>query len=196
MLRVNMFVSVTLLLAIAFGSTAQEQTQIEIPTLVKYESSPDLPNGIAFYSTLGRLERIHNESGGVESAALVARKLELSIVESHNLVSEALTTLYLMKTEDETQLRSHSCLFAGTEVSKADKYAALQQTYVITNAVYDHYYDQFKATLSSDTGERLQLWMNERKLSISHYESDFEEADKLTGLDSTQTLSMLCGTAQ
>ncbi len=196
MLHVTKVVSVTLVLAITCAAIAQEPTRVELPYLVEYDSSPDLPNGIAFYMTLLILDQFHTRSGGVDSAAWVAQELELSNVESHSFVSQALTTLYLIETDVRTQLTGHACRFAGKEVSKKDKYAALQQTYNIHNAVYDHYYDQFKANLDSDTGERLLRWMDERKLNTGHYEIDFEEADRRSGKDSTETLSMLCGGAK
>ena len=189
-------VSVTIMLAIACVAIAQEPTRVELPHLVEYDNSPDLPNGIEFYLTLLMLDEIHTQSDGVRSAAWVAQELDLSDVDSHIFVSQTLTTLYLINTDVTTQLSNYSCQFAGAEVSKKDKYAALQQTYNIQNAIYDHYYDQLKASLGSDTGERLQRWMEEQKLNTGHYEIDFEETDKRSGNDSTETLSMLCGEAE
>ena len=196
MLHITKVVSVTIVLATTCVAIAQEHARAELPYLVAYDNSPDLPNGIAFYMTLLTLDHFHTESGGVDSAAWVAQELELSDVDSHNFVSQALTTLYLINTDVKTKLTSHSCQFAGADVSKKDKYAALQQTYNIHNAIYDHYYDQLKASLDSDTGVRLQRWMDEKKLNTGHYEIDFEEADKRSGNDSTETLSMLCGEAK
>jgi hypothetical protein len=192
MWHVTKVVSVTLILAITCVAIAQEPTRAELPYLVEYDNSPDLPNGIAFYMTLLTLDHFHTESGGVDSAAWIAQELELSKVDSQSFVSQALTTLHLINADVTTQLTRHSCQFAGAEVSKKNKYAALQQTYDIHTAIYDHYYDQLKAGLDSDTGERLQRWVDEQKLKTGHNEIDFEEADKRTGNDSTETLSMLC----
>lgn len=191
-LHVTKVVSVTLMLAITCVATAQEPTRAVLPYLVEYDNSPDLPNGIAFYMTLLTLDHFHTESGGVDSAAWVAQELELSDVDSHNFVSQALTTLSLINADVSTQLARHSCQFAGAEVTKKNKYSALQQTYDIHTAMYDHYYDQLKAGLDSDAGERLQRWIDEQKLNTGHYEIDFEEADKRSGNDSTGTLAMLC----
>lgn len=185
-------ISSTLMLAITCGASAQELPRIELPYRVKYENSPDLPNGIAFYMMLLTLDDMHAQSGGVDSGLWVEEELQLNSVDSSNLVSQALRALYLMKNDIATQLAGHSCQFAGAEVSKSSKYAALQQTYDIEKAIYDHYYDQFKASFDSDTGEKLQRWIDTQKLHAGHFEIDFEEADRRTGQDSTGMLSILC----
>lgn len=192
MLHVTKIVSITLLLAITCVASAQESTGVEMPYRVKYENSPDLPNGIAFYMALIHLDHLNTRFGAADAAASVTQELGLSNVDSHNFVSQALTTLYLIDTDVRTQLTGHACQFAGPSVAKKDKYAALQQTYDIHTAIYDHYYEQTKASLDPDAGERLQQWMNERKLDIGHFEIDFEKADQRNGTDSTVTLSGLC----
>ena len=191
-LYVTKVVSIALVLANTCVAIAQEAMGDELPYFVEYDQSPDLPNGIAFYMTLLTLDSFHTDSNGVDSAAWVAQELELGNVDSHSFVSQALTMLYLMQADITTQLTNHSCQFAGANVSKKEKYAALQQSYNIENAIYDQYYDQLKAGLAPETSERLQRWMDEQKLGIGHYEIDFEEADRRSGKDSTETLAKLC----
>ena len=185
-------VAIALLLAVSFAAIAQEATLGEPPYFVKYDYSPDLPNGIAFFMTLLMLDSFHTDSGGVDSVAWVAQELELSDDESQVFVSEALTMLYLIRTDVTAQLASHSCQFAGSKVSRKEKYAAMQQMYNVEKAIYDHYYEQLKASLDSNSSDRLQGWMDKRKLNIGHYEIDFEKADKRSGRDSTEILSKLC----
>ncbi len=131
MLHVTKIVSITLLLAITWVASAQESTSVEMPYRLKYENSPDLPNGIAFYMTLITLDHFNTRFGAADAAASVAKELGLDNVDSHNFVSQALTTLYLIDTDVRAQLASHACHFAGPSVAKKDKYAALQQTYDI-----------------------------------------------------------------
>ena len=195
MLHVTKIVSVTLLLAITCVAIAQESTGVEMPYRLKYENSPDLPNGIAFYMTLIELDHFNTQFGPADPAEWVAQELGLSNVDAHSFVSQALTTLYLINTDVRAQLASHACQFAGPSVEKKDMYAALQQTYDIHKAIYDHYYDQTEANLDPDTGERLQQWMDERKLTTGHWEIDFEKADQRSGRDSTVTLSKMCAEA-
>jgi hypothetical protein len=192
MLHVAKIVSVALVLVITCDVGAQESSDSEFPYRVEYENSPDLPNGIAFHMTLIHIDHFNTEHGPADAAEWVAQELGLSNVDAHNFVSQALTTLYLIDSDVRAQLESHACQFAGPDVEKKDKYAALQQTYDIHKAIYDHYYDQTKASLAPDTGKRLQEWMDDEKLSIGHLEIDFEESDKRTGKDSTETLSVLC----
>lgn len=195
MLHVTKIVSITLLLAVSWVASAQESTGAEPPFLQKYEKSPDLPNGIAFHMTLRMLDHLNTRFGPADPAALVAQELRLGNVDAHHFVSQALTTLYLIKTDVRAQLATHACQFAGPSVEKKDKYAALQQTYDIHKAIYDHYYDQTKASLDPDTGERLQQWMDQRKLSMAYMEIDFEKADQRSGRDPNVRLSRMCGEA-
>ncbi len=192
MLHVTKIVSTTLLLAIAWAASAQESTGVETPYRQKYEKSPDLPNGIAFHMTLRALDHLNTQFDPADPAEWVAKELGLGNVDSHGFVSQALTTLYLINTDVKAQLASHACQFAGPSVDKKDKYAALQQTYDIHKAIYDHYYDQTKASLDPDTSERLQQWMDERKVGMFYLEIDFEKSDQRTGKDSTVTLSSMC----
>ena len=123
---------------------------------------------------------------------MVEEELGLSNVESHVFVSQALTALYLMQTEAKEQVTRLACRFTGPHVKKEDKYAALQQMSVVRTAVYDNYYDQTKANLGADTGERLQRWMDDAKSSTISSETDFERADQQSGRDSTVTLAEMC----
>jgi len=193
MLSITKIVTIVLLVAITSVGFGQAS---ETPYKLKYENSPDLPNGIAFYMTLIYLDHSNTRFGAVDAAASVAHELGLSNVDSHNLLYQALTTLYFINTDVKEQLTSHACHFAGPSVAKTDKYAALQQTYEIHTAIYDHYYDQTKASLDPNIGERLQQWMDERKLNIGHFEIDFEKADERIGKDSTVTRSRLCEEAK
>lgn len=192
MLQLSKIVSITLLFAISWIASAQESTGVEMPYRQKYESSPDLPNGIAFHMTLIELDAFNTRFGPTDPAAWVAQELGLGNVDAHHFLSQALTTLYLIDTDVKAQETRLACQFAGPSVDKKDKYAALQQMYDIYKAIYDHYYDQTKASLDADTGERLQQWMDEQKLGMGHFEIDFEKSDQRTGKDSTVTLSMMC----
>lgn len=191
-MHVTKLMVITLLLTIGLVANAQESTGGEPPYRLTYENSPDLPNGIAFYMTLLTLDSFNTEFGPADPAEWVAQELEMNIVDSHAFVSQALTTLYLINTDVRAQEERLACEFVAPGVSKKDKYAALQQTYDIHKAVYDHYYDQTKAGLDADTGERLQEWMDEQKLNTSHMEFDFEKMDQQTGRDSTVWFSKLC----
>ena len=195
MQHVTKMVSLMLLMAVALVAAAQESAGVETPYRLQYENSPDLPNGIAFYMTLIELDHFNTRFGPAHAAAWVAQELELSNVDSHNFVSQALTTLYLNNTDVRAQEARLACQFAGQGVDKKDQYDALQQMYNIHIAIYDHYYDQTKASLDVKTGERLQQWMDDRKLNIGHMEIDFEKADSRSGRDSTVTLSKMCDAA-
>ena len=65
---------------------------------------------------------------------------------------------------------------------------------IVANAkeISDHHYEQTKANLDTDVGERLQEWMDEQKLNTSHVEIDFEKMDQQSGTDSTAWFSKLC----
>lgn len=195
MLQATKIVSIALLLANSWVASSQESTGAEPPYRQKYEKSPDLPNGIAFHATLRMLDTFNTRFGPADPAAVVAQELGLGNVDAHHFVSQALTTLYLINTDVKAQETRLACQFAGPSVDKKDKYAALQQMYDIYKAIYDHYYDQTKASLDADTGERLQQWMDEQKLSMGYFEIDFEKADQRSGRDSTDTLSKMCGEA-
>ena len=192
MRQVTNLVSVMLFFVIPPLANAQDPPGNTLPSAQRYAGSSDLPNGIAFHMTLRTLNHFNTEFGPSDPASMVEAELKLSSVESHAFVSQALTTLYLINADVKAQTTRLACQFAGASVDKKDKYAALQQMYDIHKAIYDHYYDQTKASLDADTGERLQQWMDEAKLSTTYVEIDFEKADQQSGKDSTVTLSMLC----
>ena len=195
MLHTVKMVPIMLLLAITSVALGQEldlPQKNKIPYLVKYEFSPDLPNGIAFYMTLLTLDHFNTQFGPADPAYSVEQELGLNNVESHAFVSQALTTFYLIKTDIRAEENRLACKFAGPNVSKKDQYIALQQMYDIHKAITDHYFEQTKANLDAETAERLQQWMDEGKLGISHTEFDFEKSDQITGRDSTVTLSKIC----
>ena len=195
MLQITKLVSIIFLLTITPLAGAQESSANSLPTVQRYEGSPDLPNGIAFFMTLLRLDHSNTQFGPADPAYQAEQKLGLNKVDSHTFVSRALTTLYLINTDARAQKARLACEYAGPDVSKKDKYAALQQMYDIQKAVTDHYFEQTKANLDAETAERLQQWMDDRKLNISHTEFDFEKADQQSGRDSTVTLLRLCGRA-
>ncbi len=193
MLQITKLVSIILLLTITPLAGAQESSANSLPSVQRYEGSPDLPNGIAFYMTLLSLDHSNTQFGPADPAYQVEQKLGLNKVDSHTFVSRALTTLYLINTDARAQEARLACEYAGPDVSKKDKYAALQQMYDIQKAVTDHYFEQTKANLGVETAERLQQWMDDSKLNIGHTEIDFEKADQQSGRDSTVTLLRLCG---
>ena len=193
MLQITKLVSIILLLTITTLAGVQESSANSLPSVQRYEGSPDLPNGIAFYVTLLSLDHSNTQFGPADPAGWVEQKLGLSNIDSHTFVFRALTTLYLINTDARTQTARLACEYAGPNVSKKDKYAALQQMYDIQKAVEDHYFEQTKANLDAETAERLQQWMDDSKLNIGHTEIDFEKADQQSGRDSTVTLLRLCG---
>ncbi|HNP64956.1 MAG TPA: hypothetical protein PKH39_13550 [Woeseiaceae bacterium] len=174
---------------------AQESSGNRPPSFQKYEWSADLPNGIAFYMTLQILDGLNTEFGPSDPASMVQTELKLGNVESHTFVSQALTTLYLINTDVTAEERRIACQYAGSDIDKHKKYAALQQMYDVRKAVYDHYYDQTKANLVAVTAERLQRWMDVVKHRTTHIEVDFEGSDQQSGNDSTLVLATLCGNA-
>ena len=192
MLQVSKIVAVTFLLAITWVTSAQEPTSVEPPYRLKYQNSPDLPNGIAFHMTLIQLDHFNTRFGPADAASTVAQELGLGNVDSHNFLSQALTTHYLMNTDVMAQLASHACQFVGSSVEKKDKYAALQQMDDIRKAIYDHYYQQTKANLDPAIAERLQQWIDDTKVNMVHYEIDSEESDQRSGRDSTVKLERMC----
>ncbi len=193
MLQITKLVSLILLLTITPLAGAQESSANILPSVQRYEGSPDLPNGIAFHMTLLTLDHFNTQFGPADPAYQVEQKLGLNKVDSHTFVSRALTTLYLINTDARAQKARLACEYAGPDVSKNDKYAALQQMYDIQKAVTDHYFEQTKANLDAETAKRLQQWMDDSKLNIGHTEIDFEKADQQSGRDSTVTLLRLCG---
>ena len=192
MLQITKLVSIILLLTITPLAGAQESSANSLPSVLRYEGSPDLPNGIAFYMTLLSLDHSNTQFGPAGPAYQVEQELGLNNVESHAFVSQALTTFYLIKTDVRAEENRLACEFAGPNVSKKDQYAALQQMYDIQKAVSDHYFEQTTGNLDAESAERLQQWMDDSKLNIGHTEIDFEKADQQSGRDSTVTLSRLC----
>ena len=192
MLPTSTTAAIMLLLAITSVASDQESSANSLPSVQRYEGSPDLPNGIAFYMTLLRLDHSNTQFGPADPAYQVEQELGLNNVESHAFVSQALTTFYLIKTDVRAEENRLACEFAGPNVSKKDQYNALQQMYDIHKAITDHYFEQTKANLDAETAKRLQQWMDEEKLTIVHVEFDFEKADQLSGRDSIVTLSKIC----
>lgn len=192
MLPTSKTVSIMLLLAITSVASGQEASVNEIPSRLRYEGSPDLPNGIAFYMALLSIDHSNTQFGPADPAYQVEQKLGLNNVESHAFMSQALTTFYLIKTDVRAEENRLACEFAGPNVSKKDQYSALQQMYDSHKAITDHYFEQTKANLDAETAERLQQWMDEGKLSTVYVEFDFEKADQISGRDSTVTLSRIC----
>ena len=193
MLRSTITVYTILLLTVAPGASGQEPPSPSgYSSLVEYHQSPDLPNGIAFHSQLSSLDQINTEFGPASAADMVKHELWLSNVEAHTFVSQALTTLYIMKTDTRAQITRLACKFAGPDFDKKDQFAALQQMYDIHKAITDHYFEQTMANLDAETGERFQQWMDEQKLNITSVEVDFEEAYQESGKDPAVTLSGIC----
>ena len=189
MLNVTKIFTIALLLAITSVECGRAS---ETPFKLKYENSPDLPNGIAFYMTLRALDHFNER----DAAGWVEQELGLSSVDSDAFVSRALTTLDVVNTDIKAQQTRLACEYAGPSVYKKVQFAALQQMYDIEKAVYDHYYDQTKASLDVEVGERLQQWMDDQKLSIGHFEIDFEKSYQKRGSDPAVTLSGMCGAAK
>ena len=191
MLHANKLLSAILLLVITSFANGQES-----PSRVEYRQSPDLPNGIVFHSQLWILDFSNTRSGPAHAAGTVEQELGLNNVEAHNFVSQALTTLYFIDTDIRAQTTRIACEFSGPDVDKKDKYTAFQQMYDVRKAITDHYYEQTKASLDVETAERLQQWMDKRKLSMGYVETDYEKTDEQTGRNSAVTLSMMCGGAK
>lgn len=193
MLSVTKIVTIVFLLAITSVGFGQAS---ETPYKLKYEISPDLPNGIAFFMTLRQLDHFSKQIGRADAVGWVEQELGMSNVDADVFVSQALTTLDVINTDIRARQTRLACEYAGPSVNKKAQFAALQQMYDIEKAVYDHYYDQTKASLTVETGERLQQWMDDRKLSIGYFEIDFEKSSQKRGSDPVVTLSGMCGAAK
>ena len=68
MLHATKIVSIMLVLAITSLANAQESSGSRLPSLQRYEGSPDLPNGIAFYMTLLQLDHFNTEFGPADAS--------------------------------------------------------------------------------------------------------------------------------
>lgn len=193
MLPTTKTASIMLLLVITSVASGQEsQSPTGYPSRLRYDHSPDLPNGIVFHSQLRYLDYSNTRFGPADAAGTVEHELRINNVEAHNFVSQALTTLYFIDTDIRAQENRLACKFAGPNVNKKDQYAALQQMYDIHKAITDHYFEQTKSNLDAEIGERFQQWMDMRKLDMSYVEVDFERSYQLSGSDPAVTLSGIC----
>lgn len=192
MLPTTKTASITLLLAITSVANRQTVDANEDSNRVEYRHSPDLPNGIVFESQLRLLDHSNTRFGPADAAGTVEQELGLSNFEAHNFVSQAITTLYFIDTDIRAQTTRLACEFAGPDVDKKDQYAALQQMADIRKAISDHYYEKTKANLDVETAERLQRWMDKRKLTMGYVEIDYEKSYQTSGNDPAVTLSGIC----
>lgn len=195
MLHVTRMLFIILLLTLTPFAGGEEPLTQKMPTRLTYEHSPDLPNGIAFDGLLSHLNHINTQYGPAEAAEWVEYNLGLDNIKAHAFVSQALTTWYFINTDAHEQTKSLACEYVGPDVDRADQYAALQQMHDINRTISDHYYEQTLADLDSETAKRLQKVLDERKLNMGYYETDYERYDQMTGRDSTVGLSKICGDA-
>ena len=191
MLHVIKIVSITLLLALTSVGCGPE------PAVMRSElHGADVPNGPAFYMSLISLDHSNTRFGLAFAAHGIEDALGLSYVDSEAFVSQALTTLDAINADEKAENVRIACEATAPGVSKKAKYDALQQMYDARRAVTNHYFEQTKASLDAEAGERLQEWVDELKLGMGTADIDFEKTDQLHWFrDSTAQLSRMCGAA-
>lgn len=172
-----------LLLVLACPGLGEEPASVETPYVVRYDNSPDLPDGIAFHTTLMMLNAFNAQPGGSDAESIVMQELGLPEGDASGFLSRALTSLHLMNEQVGEELEAHRCEYAGSELTLKQKYAGLQASYAIALAVYEQHYEETLQGLDAETAERLQRWIDRQKLNIGYEETDFERADALSGKD-------------
>ena len=158
----------------------------------RYRGSPDLPDGVAFHSTL-RILNHFVESDDEESAVeWMAQELKLTTGQAEVFVKQAVTTLQNIDADIKTANANLACKDGIPVAYNEDVYAVLQQMYGISIQVAERHFEQMKSSLEPDTAALLQQFIDERKLNIGYTELDLEKAATKTDRYGVATLFGYC----
>lgn len=184
-----------LLLALPSGAFSQVESVVkEYPSEVEYRGSPDLPDGVAFHSTLRLLKDIDEPDCANISINWIRQELRLKEADARAFWNKAMMILQNIDADLEAAQTAALCEAGVSKAYNGDVYPLLQQTYDIREHIAEQYFLETKATLNSETADRLEHWMDKHKLSMGYVRIDFEKADEQTGRDTTAYVADFCKT--
>lgn len=188
--------SALLLLSVTAAASGQiskpDQQSDGYPTAVEYNRSPDLPDGVAFHTTL-RLFNHDVENGDMESAAWWLKdEVGLGMDEAESLVVKMIRLLPLIDADIKKANAELACSDGVPVAYNEDVYPIMQQMYGIRIAVAESYFYDLKSSVDANTAELLQQFIDKRKLTMGHVQLDFAESAKKAGRYGEATLERFC----
>ena len=201
MLRALRHLSVGILLAICSSSSAQDnsatnETSVTASTdesavRVKFDRSPDLPDGIAFsMSITNLLSMVENDSDfGISWIQEFFDVDEAKSVQLIGLFSEA---AYDIETAIQESMQEIGCTTGVPRVYGDNTYKAFEQMEDTREAIAQAHLLQVKSQLDDDIADRLQAWIDDQKLNIVYSKTNHRKLSQKIGADGYERLERIC----
>lgn len=184
-------VAVLLSLATAASSqqTASPNPAAEPLIRKEFRNSPDLPDSIAFLTTLRFLESV-NEGDSDLAVQFVEDGTGLEGIEAEEFL--ALLLMTLESAEDEMNEKKVEVCRSSAPKSPPQAYATFRALENVTEHVAAVRLHRLRAEIGPDKAQRLERWLDERKLETQYVEYNRKEMYRRDGRDPRERLNAIC----
>lgn len=172
--------------------TANGQTDDDDTIRVKYERSPDLPDGVSFRSLLAMINHYVEIDREEFAIGWMAGELDITIDQASEFVDHAVMTLQNIDTDIKAEIAELACKDGMPVAYNEDAYPVLQQMAGIDISVTEEYLAGLKAGFDPHTALLLQKWVDEHKLYTTYVEIDYAKRAEKSDSSTPPVLSVYC----
>jgi hypothetical protein len=158
----------------------------------QYVGSPNLPDGIAYISTLRMIADL-NADDPETAEALIVDKMGLEIDAAREFAASLVASLEEFDARMDKRGGDIACDNGVPRAFGDDAFLLLDAIDDVSDAVSQQHFVEFKQTLGNNTAARLQAWVNASKRNINHIKFDQKKLALQTGISNVDAeLSALC----
>jgi len=132
-----------------------------------YDHSPDLPNGIAFISTIDHLSQIEDASPEM-GLRQVIKHMELEAEEAQALFDQMLAALARYERAASDMEAGIFCADGAPKANGSDAFRLVEIFEDATDGLAEQHAYEFKQGLDTRTAVKFQQWLNVRKTQTVH----------------------------
>jgi hypothetical protein len=158
----------------------------------RYSRSPELPDGLAYASTLNLARELNSIDSG-DAEFMVATEMGLDEESAKDFLAIVLAAAADFDEQMAKRIESISC-DNGVPRSRGDDAFLLTTSGDDARAAYsEQHLAQFKVRLNKDLASRFQHWLDSAKLNITHVTFDHKELARVSGITNVdRKMTALC----
>ena len=164
------------------GAEALDLSNEEFANVARtsYSNSPQLPDGIAFITTIRAITIINGEEPA-SAEGMVMLRMGLDLDSAQKII----TSMQIARDEYDSEVRNliaeMGCDYGVPKVEGEPVFSLLESIDDAKDELATDHLVVFQEKLDANTAARFQLWLQKRKLSVVHINFNHKELAKVVG---------------
>lgn len=181
-----------LALFLVFGPTQANAQEIPENARAIYEGTDELPDSLAFVSTMTVLDSMNDIDNASPALDLIQRGMGLSSAEARDILDDILVIFKAFSEEHAAYTEEMLCASDGTAPAGTEIYRAFEAIDDANEWLGDKYLLSLKAELGDEKAARFQQWLQSRKHGITYVKVRHEDQYEQAGLSPEVARDNLC----